>query len=175
MELFDRMRAIKAFVFDVDGVMTDSRVHVWENGDQTRTMNTRDGFALKRAILKGYQVGVITGGKSKGVTSRLNGLGVLDVFSGISDKLAALEHFRERYGLSYDQIMYMGDDLIDASVMKCVGLPSAPRDAVPAILGISSFISSRDGGDGCVREIIEKVMTLQGVWDLEVGNEQPGI
>ncbi|HQP77544.1 MAG TPA: HAD hydrolase family protein [Saprospiraceae bacterium] len=175
MDLFDKMRAVKAFVFDVDGVMTDSRVHVWENGDQTRTMNTRDGFALKRAILKEYRVAVITGGKSKGVTSRLNGLGVLDVYSGIADKLIALEDFRKRYDVSYDQIMYMGDDLIDASVMKRVGLPAAPRDAVPAILNISSFVSSLDGGDGCVREIIEKIMILQGTWDWEVGNEQPGI
>jgi 3-deoxy-D-manno-octulosonate 8-phosphate phosphatase (KDO 8-P phosphatase) len=91
MELLDRMKKIKAFVFDVDGVMTDSLVYLWENGDQTRTMNVRDGFALRRAVDSGYIVGVITGGRSNGVVIRLNGLGIKDIYSGVIRKQVALD------------------------------------------------------------------------------------
>lgn len=175
MEIFDSLRAIKAFVFDVDGVMTDSMVHVWENGDLTRTMNTRDGFALKRAVDIGYRVGVITGGRSKGVVIRLNALGVMDVYSSVSDKDSALKQFIELYDLNRNEIMYMGDDIMDLTVMKSVGIPAAPADAIPEILAISKFISTKDGGKGCVREIIEQTMKLQNTWEMAHEGEVPGV
>jgi len=164
MELLDRMKKIKAFVFDVDGVMTDSLVHLWENGDQTRTMNVRDGFALRRAVDSGYIVGVITGGRSNGVVIRLNGLGIKDIYSGVIRKQVALDEFKTNHQLSDQEIMYMGDDLIDIPVMRKVGLAAAPQDAVIEVLQIAQFVSNFKGGRGCVRDIIEAVMILQGTW-----------
>lgn len=175
MDLFERMRRVRAFVFDVDGVMTDSLIHIWENGDLTRTMNTRDGFALRRAVDKGYHVGVITGGSSRGVVMRLNGLGVTDVQSGVRDKVEALDRFTSLHDLALGEVMYMGDDLIDKTVMMASGLAAAPRDAVPEILEISHYVSGRDGGRGCVRDIIEKVMKVQGSWDPVHDGEKPGV
>lgn len=164
MELLDRMKKIKAFVFDVDGVMTDSLVHLWENGDQTRTMNVRDGFALRRAVDSGYIVGVITGGRSNGVVIRLNGLGIKDIYSGVIRKQVAMDEFKTNHQLSDQEIMYMGDDLIDIPVMRKVGLAAAPQDAVIEVLQIAQFVSNFKGGRGCVRDIIETVMKLQGTW-----------
>ena len=164
MELLDRMKKIKAFVFDVDGVMTDSLVYLWENGDQTRTMNVRDGFALRRAVDSGYIVGVITGGRSNGVVIRLNGLGIKDIYSGVIRKQVALDEFKTNHQLSDQEIMYMGDDLIDIPVMRKVGLATAPQDAVIEVLQIAQFVSNFQGGRGCVRDIIEAVMKLQGTW-----------
>lgn len=175
MEVFDLLKSIKAFVFDVDGVMTDSLVHVWENGDLTRTMNTRDGFALKRAIDNGYRVGVITGGKSQGVVNRLNALGVMDVYSSVTNKVSTLQDFIDKYELNSKEILYMGDDIMDLTVMQSVGIPAAPADAIPEILAISKFISTKDGGKGCVREIIEQSMKLQKTWATAHDGEVPGV
>lgn len=175
MELYENLRSVKAFVFDVDGVMTDSLVHVWENGDLTRTMNTRDGFALKRAIDNGYKVGVITGGKSQGVISRLHALGVMDVYSSVTNKVSTLQVFIDKYNLSYAEVIYMGDDIMDLTVMNLVGIPAAPADAIPEILNISKFISTKEGGRGCVREIIEQTMKLQNTWAMAHEGEVPGV
>lgn len=164
MELFDRMNKIKAFVFDVDGVMTDSLIHLSENGDQTRTMNVRDGFALRRAVDSGYVVGVITGGRSEGVVLRLKGLGIEDIYSGVTLKHLAFDEFKSKNQLSDQEIMYMGDDLIDIPVMKKAGLAAAPQDAVTEVLQIAQYVSNYQGGRGCVRDIIEKVMKLHGTW-----------
>ena len=175
MEIFELLKSAKAFVFDVDGVMTDSMVHVWENGDLTRTMNTRDGFALKRAVDTGYKVGVITGGKSQGVVSRLNALGVMDVFSSVTNKVSTLQVFIDKYNLSFNEVVYMGDDIMDLTVMRSVGIPAAPADAIPEILAISKYISTKDGGRGCVREIIEQTMKLQDTWAPDHEGEVPGV
>jgi len=175
MELFDLLRRVKAFVFDVDGVLTDSLVHVWENGDQTRTMNVRDGFALKRAVDSGYRLAIITGGNSQGVLKRLNGLGITDVFLQVKNKVNSLQEFMDKYDLTPDQIAYMGDDIIDFSVMKMVGLPAAPSDAIPEILAISKFISTLKGGSGCARDLIEQTMKLQNTWSMAHDGEQPGV
>jgi 3-deoxy-D-manno-octulosonate 8-phosphate phosphatase (KDO 8-P phosphatase) len=164
MEIFDKLRAIKAFVFDVDGVLTDNTVHVWENGDQTRTMNIRDGFALKRAVDSGYKVCIITGGGSKGVISRLNGLGITDIFSKVSNKVESMASYMEANSLDKEEILYMGDDIMDLTVMNSAGVAVAPFDAVPEILDIAHIISTKEGGRGCVREIIEQTMKLQNTW-----------
>ncbi|MCO6461626.1 MAG: HAD hydrolase-like protein [Saprospiraceae bacterium] len=165
MTLLDGMHHIKAFIFDVDGVMTDSLVHLWENGDQTRTMNVRDGFALRRAVSNGYKIGIITGGRSKGVSARLNLLGIEDIYSGVLFKMDAYDQFVLKHKLKDKEILYMGDDLIDIPVMKRVGVAAAPRDAVVEVLEIARFVSGYDGGRGCVRDVIEKVMKIQGCWE----------
>lgn len=155
---------VRTFLFDVDGVMTDGRMLITDNGEFLRRMNTRDGFAMKLAIRTGYRIVVITGGSSPGVERRLRLLGIEDIYPGIQDKWRTYQQFLEESGVSAEVILYMGDDLPDYEVMQDVGLPACPRDADPAILGISTYISPLDGGAGCVRDVIEKTLRVQGKW-----------
>ncbi len=164
MNHLEQFRAVDTFIFDVDGVLTDGRLMVLENGNLLRQMNIRDGYAIRRALDQGYRVIVITGGRSSGVVSRLNQLGVEDVFSAVQDKIAVYEGLVEKYSLDEGKILYMGDDLPDYEVMRRVGLPACPADADPEIVGISRYISPLAGGAGCVRDVIEKVMRLNFCW-----------
>lgn len=162
--MFDMFRKVKAFVFDVDGVLTNGDVLVTETGEQLRTFNTRDGYAIRLAVNKDYPIAIITGGRSKGVVSRLNGLGVEDVYINVADKEAALNEWLAARGLELADVLYMGDDIPDMNVMRLVGCASCPRDAAEEIKGISHYISPILGGRGAVRDVLEKVMKLQGTW-----------
>ena len=162
--LLGSFRAIKTFVFDVDGVMTDARVQVTESGDLLRTMSIRDGYALQLARQEGYRVAIITGGASDGVRKRFARLGIDDYFSGIRDKAQTLDAYHERHGLDASETLYMGDDMLDLPAMRLAGLPCAPADAVPQVLTVAKYVSDRRGGDGCVRDVVERVLTLNGHW-----------
>jgi len=166
MHVFDLMKATRAFVFDVDGVLTNNDVLVTEAGEFLRTMNVRDGQAIKWATEKKYPVCIITGGRSEGVVKRLKALGVEQIYSGRHDKLPVFEQFIREFGLSPIEVCYMGDDLPDLPVLRKVGLPSCPNDAVPEVMNSVRYVSPLDGGKGCVRDIIEKVMKLRGDWPL---------
>ena len=155
---------IKGLVFDVDGVFTNSQMLVTESGELLRQMNTRDGYAVKRAIRAGLRICVITGGSSKGIEKRLKGLGIESVFSGVQEKLPVLKAWLGDTGLTADDVLYMGDDLPDIEVMHLVGLACCPQDAVPEIRDISAYISPYKGGHFCVRDVIEKTMRAQGLW-----------
>ena len=149
-------------------MLTDGTVLVLESGELLRRMNTRDGYALKHAQQQGYHIAVITGGKSEGVISRLKALGVNDVFTGVSDKKRVLERYLKANQISRDTVMYMGDDLPDYHAMRMTGLPACPHDAAHEIIELSRYISPYKGGEGCVRDIIEKVMRLHDRWLDEV-------
>lgn len=164
INLLEPFGFIKTFIFDVDGVFTDSRLTIMEDGSMIRVMNVRDGLAVKMALKAGYRVIIITGGSSLGVVKRLKGLGVKDVFWGIQDKLAIYKEVISKYQLKEDQILYMGDDLPDIPVMRLIGLPTCPADAAQEVIKIAQFISPFGGGAGCVRDVIEKVMKVQGTW-----------
>ncbi|MGB4775250.1 MAG: HAD-IIIA family hydrolase [Daejeonella sp.] len=160
----EKLQYIKAFIFDVDGVLTNGLVHVTENGEQLRTFNIKDGYALQLAIKQGYQVAIITGGKSNGIALRLKGLGITQAFLGVQNKVEIYQQFLAKQSLNPEQIVYMGDDFPDYEVMKLVGLSVCPADAVPEIKAISQYISPKNGGEGCVRDIIEKVLKIQNKW-----------
>lgn len=164
MHVFDLMRATRAFVLDVDGVLTNNDVLVTEAGEFLRTMNVRDGQAIKWAVEKGYQVCIITGGRSEGVIKRLNILGVQQIYTGKHDKLPVFEQFIREFRLSPIEVCYMGDDLPDLPVLRKVGFPTCPYDAVPEVMEAARYVSPLKGGQGCVRDIIEKVMKLRGDW-----------
>ena len=168
MNLLEKFRDIHTFVFDVDGVLTNSNVIVMEDGKLIRTMNVRDGYAMKRAVQQGYRIGIITGGKSSGVVSRLENLGITDIYKGISDKLDAFEEFVAIYELDTSGILYMGDDIPDLDPMRMAGLTCCPNDAANEVIKISRYISPLKGGEGCVRDVIEKVLKLHGKWMDEV-------
>ena len=164
VHLFDKMRAVKAFVFDVDGVLTNNDLLVTEAGELLRTMSVRDGQAIKWAIRAGYPVGVITGGKSVGAKKRLAALGVEEYYSDIENKWEAFQSFLKRTDTLLSEVCYMGDDLPDLPVLRKVVLASCPADAVQEILDICDYASPFAGGHGCVRDILEKVMKLQEKW-----------
>ncbi len=164
MNTLSKFNDIKTFIFDVDGVLTNSNLLVTENGDLLRTVNTRDGYAIRTAITKGYNVYIITGGGSEGITKRFSNLGVPLIFSKIKDKKSTFEKLVMEYSLNVDEILYMGDDLVDYEVMEQVGLPTCPADAVPEIANISKYISHLEGGKGCVRDVIERVLKLHDNW-----------
>ncbi|QKG80447.1 KdsC family phosphatase [Tenuifilum thalassicum] len=155
---------VKAFAFDVDGVFTDGTVILHPSGDMLRTSNTRDGYAVHVAVERGFPIAIISGGKSESVRDRFKGLGVTDIYLGTHDKVDALEDFRFKYGIELSEILYMGDDMPDYEVMSRVGVPTCPRDATPEIQQISAYISSYNGGKGCVRDVIEQVLRVKGLW-----------
>jgi len=162
--VLSRFKGIHTFIFDVDGVLTNGQVLVTEKGELLRSMSVRDGQALKMAVAEGYRILIITKGKSEGVNLRLRDLGIVDIVYGIQNKLKVYEEFLDAYSLHEDGILYMGDDIPDFEVMRRVGLPTCPADAVPEIKAICQYISPLRGGEGCVRDVIEKVMKLNGVW-----------
>lgn len=161
------MPNITTFIFDVDGVLTNGFVHISSSGELTRLMNTKDGYALKTAINLGYNVCIISGGQNEGVLKRLNGLGIEDIFLGSHNKIAEFEKYLKLKNIKPDEILFMGDDIPDYQIMKIVGLAACPKDAVAEIQGISHYISQKKGGFGCVRDVIEQVLKVQGKW----GNE----
>jgi 3-deoxy-D-manno-octulosonate 8-phosphate phosphatase (KDO 8-P phosphatase) len=160
----NKLSEVSAFVFDVDGVMTDSSILVTETGEQLRTFNIKDGYALQLAVKSGYPICIISGGRSQGVVRRLNTLGIKDVHIGVLDKFKVLDNFIQLNKLDPAHILYMGDDIPDLQVMQHVGLPVCPADAAEEIKGISLYISTFKGGKGCVRDVIEKVLKIQGKW-----------
>ena len=160
----DRLKEIKAFVFDVDGVLSKDVLPLNEQGDPVRTSSIRDGFAIKNAVDFGFPVAIISGGFMERVKLRYERLGVKNFYGSVADKRKALSDFLAITGLSAENVLYMGDDLVDYNVMLQVGFSACPKDAVPEIKAVSDYISSRIGGDGCVRDIIEQTHRSQNKW-----------
>lgn len=169
MNILEIFQPIRAFVFDVDGVLTDGGVWVMEDGQQVRRMSTRDGFALQLAVKMGYKVAIISGGTAPAVRMRLNKLGVTDVHMGIEDKRSVLEEYMSIHGLEPREVLYMGDDIPDHGPMEAAGLPCCPADAATEILRLSRYISPARGGEGCARDVIEKVLKLNDHWRMDTG------
>jgi len=158
------MPNITTFIFDVDGVLTDGTVTIFPNGELIRKMHTKDGFALKTAVDMGFNVCIISGGTNKAVKSRLQGLGITDIYLGIHNKTEQLDEYLDVYNIKPENVLYMGDDIPDYPVMKLVGLAACPKDAVPEIQNISKYVSQKKGGQGCVRDVIEQVLKVQDKW-----------
>ena len=155
---------IKAFVFDVDGVLSPSTVPVYSNGEPCRMMNVKDGYAMQLAIKLGYKIAVITGAKSDLIKVRYNTLGLKDVFIGIENKIEIYNDWVVKNGLTHNQVAYIGDDIPDYEVMKTAGFACCPTDAANDIQLIARYISPYKGGEGCVRDVIEQTLKAQGVW-----------
>ncbi len=155
---------ITTLIFDYDGVMTDGKVILQHNDPPLRSANVRDGYILQLAVKLGYNVVIISGGFSRSMENRFETLKIKDAFIGVKDKLKIYEKYIKGKGISDDQVLYMGDDIPDIPVMKKVGVPVCPLDAAEEVRNISVYISDRKGGDGCVRDIIEQVMKVQGKW-----------
>ncbi|MEJ8801135.1 KdsC family phosphatase [Pontibacter sp. H249] len=155
---------ISTFVFDVDGVLTDGLLYCFADGEQVRAFNIKDGFAIKHAISQGYNVAIISGKNEPGVRARLEQLNIENIFLGIDDKTDVFEDYLYTQGIHPATVAYMGDDMPDFEVMQRCGLRACPADAADDIRDISTFISTKNGGKGAVRELIETIMKAQDTW-----------
>ncbi len=162
----DELKKIRAFIFDVDGVLSHQVMNLTPDGELIRTSCTKDGYALMYSIRKGYIVAVISGGGAPGIGERLEKLGIKqeDIYLKVANKVIALQEIMERYGLQAEEIMYMGDDIPDYTVMTMVGLPVCPLDACEEIKSVARYISDVKGGEGCVRDVIAQVLKARGDW-----------
>ncbi|MDR2148054.1 MAG: HAD hydrolase family protein [Tannerella sp.] len=158
------LKQIKAFLFDVDGVLSANKIPLALNGDPMRTANIKDGFAIHLAVKKGFELGIITGGYTEAVQIRYERLGVQHIYMRSSIKINDYEDFKMISGLKDGEIIYCGDDLPDYEIMQKVGLPVAPADASPEIKRIARYISPFNGGDGVARDVIEQTLKVQGLW-----------
>ncbi len=164
---------IKLIVLDVDGTLTDGKLYISNSGDEMKSFNVKDGLGITQAIKLGKEIAIITGKTSKIVHRRCEELGIKEIHQGIKDKISTLDCILDKYNLSYDNIAYMGDDLIDLAVMKRCKLAGAPKDSVDEILAISDFISTKNGGDGAVREFIEFILKKENLWENVINNFMP--
>ncbi len=162
--VLDYFKQITTFVFDVDGVLTDGSLVILPNGVMARNMNTKDGFALQLAIKKGYNIIIISGGSSPEVEYRLSTLGITEVYMKAENKLSILQNHLSKKNISATNVLFMGDDIPDIEAMKSVHLATCPSDATQDVLAVAEYVSPYPGGKGCVRDVIEKVMKLQGKW-----------
>jgi len=158
------LKKIKALAFDVDGVLSAETIQTNDEGLLMRSVNTKDGYALRLAVNNGLHVAIITGAREEAIRRRYEGLCIKDIFLGSSVKTEKLRQLLDKYQLSLDEVLYMGDDIPDYEVMKMVGLPCCPADAAPEIREISRYVSHRNGGYGCVRDVVEQVLKAQGKW-----------
>ena len=160
----EKLKKITTFIFDFDGVLSDGKVYAFPDGDQIRGTDTKDGYALHYALKQGYRVAIISGGYSETMKLRFQNHEGMDIYLKVSDKVLKYEEYREMHGLCYDEIMYVGDDIPDYPVMQLSGLKCCPADAAEEIKAISDYISFKNGGAGCVRDVIEQTMKAQGKW-----------
>ena len=164
MSYKSRLKDIKAFVFDVDGVFTDGSVYLLPEGSMTRVMNVLDGYAVVKARKYDYPICVITGGDDPMVRKRINYLGIIEYYAKVSDKLEKFEEFKQKYNLKNEEILTMGDDVPDLEMMRISGISACPENSVAEVKLISDYISPVQGGKGAVRDVIEQVMKVQEKW-----------
>lgn len=155
---------ITTVVLDVDGVLTNGDIILMPGMQPVRKMNAKDGYAMQLAVRNGIRIAIITGGRSPEVKERLHGLGITDIYLGASSKMESYEDLKMCYDLTDDEILYMGDDLPDYDIMKIVALAAAPQDAAPEIKSVADYVSPIDGGKGCVRDVLEQLLKIQGKW-----------
>lgn len=165
MNFKEALARVRCFVFDIDGVLTNGQLLIQADGSMLRSMNIKDGYALRLAVRKGYAVFIISGSPQPGSAIRLNRLGIDEVHHGVETKIPVLENLLLKSKIGFDQVLYMGDDMPDLEVMKKCGIRTCPSDAVHQIKSVCQYVSPLAGGTGCVRDVIEQVLTLNGDWE----------
>lgn len=158
------LNKIRAIIFDIDGVLSAETITLSADGVPLRTVNIKDGYAIQLAMKLGLRIIILTGATTPSVRVRYEGLGVEDIYLGCSVKIETYRQLLKQYDLTDEEVMYMGDDIPDLEIMRCVGCPVCPKDACPEIKGVSLYVSDRKGGYGCGRDVIEQVLRAQGKW-----------
>ena len=171
MNPLEKLHAITTFIFDFDGVLTNGSLILTEGGEERRTMNIYDGYAIRHASNEGYKVIIISGGIIPGARTRLAKLGAVESFFGVTDKHEVLMQIFEKHELSSSEVLYMGDDIPDYEAMMACGVTVCPPNAMPEIFSNVDLVTLASGGGGSVREIIEKTLRIQGKWNsIELGS-----
>jgi 3-deoxy-D-manno-octulosonate 8-phosphate phosphatase (KDO 8-P phosphatase) len=158
------LKHINTFIFDFDGVLTDGSVITTNDGEAYRISNVKDGYALQLACRKGYKIAVISGARSESLVHRMRALQITDVYMGVEKKLVTFRNYLQQHQLKPEQVLYMGDDIPDYEVMQEAGVSACPADAAEEIKSVAKYISHFNGGRGCVRDVIEQVLKVQGQW-----------
>ena len=167
MNVLTEFKKVTTFIFDIDGVLTDGTVLVLRDGLQARKMHVKDGFGMQMAMRNGYRVFIVSGGTSEESKTRLEYLGIKDIYLGVDDKINFVEDLLKSNKIKWEEVLYMGDDLPDIPIMSKVGLSACPADAVSEVKNVVKYISPINGGWGCVRDVIEKVLKVNGYWKYE--------
>ena len=162
MTAADRAKKIKLLVLDVDGVLTDGGLYYDSQGRVMKRFNVQDGLGIKVAQAWGLEVAVITGLNHNAVEARVRELGIEEYHAGNVEKVPLIETMRQKKGLTYEEIAYLGDDWVDAGVMRLVGLPLAVANAKPEVLALAAWVSRRQGGHGAVREAVSFILEAKG-------------
>jgi len=160
----EKLLKVNTFIFDYDGVLSDGQVILTSDGDALRTANVKDGYAMQLAMKKNYRIAIISGGFSESMKRRFEILNIKDVFLGVDKKIEVYHHYLETHKLEKENVLFMGDDIPDYEIMLQVGVPTCPADAVEEIKRVATYISHQKGGHGCVRDIIEQTLKVQGKW-----------
>lgn len=168
MNVLESFSQVSMFIFDVDGVLTDGTVLLLENGLQARQMHIKDGLALQMALKNGFKVVIVSGSYSEPVIKRMHYLGVTEVYCAVKNKKAFLDDYLQKQNTEWENILFMGDDLPDIAAIRSAGVGCCPADAVTEVKEVSNYIASVNGGYGCVREVIEKVLKLNNAWNFDV-------
>lgn len=155
---------VKAFIFDIDGVLSNDNLQLDENGEPMRTSNVKDGLAIRNAVNNGFPLAIISGARTENLRKRYEYLGVQHIYLAVQSKLDCFNDFLAKTKIDPESIMYMGDDIPDLAIMTKIGIPTCPADAVTEVKAISKYISDRKGGEACVRDVIEQVLRAQGKW-----------
>lgn len=160
----EKLLKVNTFIFDYDGVLSDGKILITSDGDALRTANVKDGYAMQLAIKKNYRIAIISGGYSESMKMRLESLKITDIFLGVDKKIDVYNNYLEKLNLEKENVLFMGDDIPDYEIMLNAGVPTCPADAVEEIKKAATYISHQSGGQGCVRDIIEQVLKVQGKW-----------
>lgn len=158
------LNKIKAVFFDVDGVLSCETITQHPNGEPMRTVNIKDGYAMQHAVKCGLLLAIITGGKTEAIAKRYHGLGIEEVHTGVKVKITVYNELKDKYGLSDEEIAFVGDDIPDYEVLTTCGLPCCPSDAAPEIKSACVYISHKEGGKGCARDILEQILKTKKLW-----------
>ncbi len=163
-DFFKELKQIRAMVFDVDGVWTDGKLLITDDGAELRRLDVKDGYAAVKATKELMKIAVISARPSEGIANRFQGLGIKDVFMDERDKLTRFNQYLLDQKLHWSEVLVMGDDWPDYDILKACAIATCPADAAPDIAEICDFQSNYSGGQGCVRDIIERVLRVKGLW-----------
>lgn len=163
----ERLSRLKAFLLDVDGVLTDGGITYSAAGIESKTFHVRDGHGIRAAQDAGIRIGIITGRASEVVALRARELRITDLYQGVLNKIEPYEEFKSLYGLKDEEIGYMGDDVLDLPVIKNVGFSACPKNAHSSVRIAVHCVSHHVGGQGAVREMLDLVLAAQGILPIE--------
>jgi len=164
-ELERKARELSLLVLDVDGVLTDGRLHVGPDGEIFKSFSVRDGLAIKLAAAAGLEIALLSARQSEIVARRAQEVGIEEVLQGHEDKGAAFRALLQRRDLPPTAVGYVGDDLQDLPVLAAAGFSAAPADAAAEVLRRVDYVTEAGGGAGCVREIVERLLVARGAWE----------